>query len=109
SQPFALLITRILNRARDFAKSKGAAWLTEEEPNAQQCTQMAEVLRPQFEVFESPKASAERLDTELKFYTQEQLSALDAMEANPRVVFDGPAGTGKTVLAIEATRRSAGL
>jgi DNA helicase IV len=28
------------------------------------------------------------------------------MAANPRVVFSGPAGTGKTVLAIEAARRS---
>jgi hypothetical protein len=28
------------------------------------------------------------------------------MEANPRVVFVGPAGTGKTILAIEAARRS---
>jgi len=28
------------------------------------------------------------------------------METNPRVVFIGPAGTGKTMLAIEAARRS---
>src|SRR5262249_15953916 len=39
--------------------------------------------------------------------TQEQFEALDAMAANPRVLFEGPAGTGKTLLAIEAARRSA--
>ena len=32
---------------------------------------------------------------------------LYAMEANPRVAFVGPAGTGKTLLAIEAARRGA--
>jgi len=47
------------------------------------------------------------MDVDVKRYTGEQLLALDAMNSNPRVMFEGPAGTGKTLLAIECARRSA--
>jgi superfamily I DNA/RNA helicase len=63
-------------------------------------------LRPQFEIFESPKSRKHRLNEELKRYTEEQLIALDAMNDNERVVFTAPAGTGKTLLALEAARRA---
>ena len=59
-----------------------------------------------FEFFESPKARARRVDEEIRHYTEEQFRALDNMRRMPRVVFDGPAGTGKTLLALEAARRS---
>jgi superfamily I DNA/RNA helicase len=36
----------------------------------------------------------------------EQYTALDAMQTNTRVIFNGPAGTGKTLLAIETARRA---
>ena len=42
----------------------------------------------------------------MRHYTEEQFEALDAIDLNPRIVFDGPAGTGKTLLAIEAARRA---
>ena len=47
--------------------------------------------------------------SKLKFSAtqSEQYTALDTMEDNARVLFTGPAGTGKTVLAIEAARRAA--
>ena len=34
-------------------------------------------------------------EQELKHYTEEQFQALDAMDLNERVVFSGPAGTGR--------------
>jgi len=67
------------------------------------------MLRPHFEFFQSPKARIQQLDEDVNRYTQEQLEALDTMEANPRVLFEGPAGTGKTMLAIEAARRGAAV
>ena len=39
--------------------------------------------------------------------TEEQFVCLDAMSDNPRTLFIGPAGTGKTVLAAEKARRNA--
>ena len=69
---------------------------------------IANILRPDFEFFESARSRSGKLEKELIAYTAEQFGALDAMEANPRVAFAGPAGTGKTLLAIEAARRGAG-
>jgi hypothetical protein len=76
------------------------------EPTAAQCDEIVAAVRPDFEFYESPKARARRIDEEVRRYTEEQFTALDAMERNPRVIFDGPAGTGKTLLAIEAARRA---
>ena len=104
------LLASILDRAAAHLRSLPLqpAWFRSGRwaPSVDQCAQIAAALRPRFECFESPKARALRRSEELKQYTDEQIHALDAMSANPRVVFSGPAGTGKTLLAIEATRRA---
>lgn len=102
------LLLNVLDKAREHIGSRpGATWFHPESgaPYQEQCLALAEALRPDFEFYEPPLSRAERLEEELKTYTAEQYEALDALEANPRVVFGGPAGTGKTLLAIEATRR----
>lgn len=107
-KPLSLLILKVLEQARTLLKNKGVYWFdeTRNEPTPAQCEQIARILRPDFELFEPPREKIKRLQQETKRYTEEQFIALDAMVANPRVVFSGPAGTGKTVLAIEAARRS---
>jgi hypothetical protein len=40
-------------------------------------------------------------------FTLEQYRALDHMESNPRLIFSGGAGSGKTLLAVEKARRAA--
>lgn len=109
SYPISTILAEMMDRARDFLKSRpGTKWFSPEskEPDPRQCQVIAETLRPDFEYFESSSSRAGRLKEELKHYTDEQFLALDAMEHNPRVLFKGPAGTGKTLLAIEAARRS---
>ena len=88
-------------------KAPGPSWFHPEasEPILAQSLSIAQALRSNFEFFESPASRAYRQNAELKHYTAEQFTALDTMEANPRVLFQGPAGTGKTMLAIEAARR----
>jgi len=107
-KPTSLLVLEVLEEARKFLGEKGAFWFDESfgEPTKIQCDQIAKLLRPDFEVYEPPRKKIKRLEQEVKQYTEEQFIALDAMATNPRVVFSGPAGTGKTVLAIEAVRRS---
>lgn len=107
-KPTSLLILEVLEKAKFFLREKGAVWFDESrgEPTKTQCEQIAKILRPDFEIYEPPRKKIKRLEQETKRYTEEQFIALDAMAANPRVVFSGPAGTGKTVLAIEAARRS---
>jgi ATP:corrinoid adenosyltransferase len=107
--PMSKLILGVLNSARSFlANCPTASWFdpSNPEPDLEQCQRLARILRPEFEIFESPKFRKHRLNEELRRYTAEQMNALDAMEDNPRVVFTGPAGTGKTLLAIEAARRA---
>ncbi len=109
SRPIAALLLGVLNSAREFLKTRPTAgWFDAGAPTPlpDQCQTLADMLRPDFEFFESPKARSGRRDEELKRYTLEQSRALDAMITNPRVIFDGPAGTGKTLLAIEAARRA---
>ena len=64
------------------------------------------VLRPSFEVNISPRERLADLEARTRRYTEEQFDALDAMGSNRRVLFDGAAGTGKTVLAVESARRA---
>lgn len=67
---------------------------------------LEDVLRPRFEAVLRPSTLKKLHEEELLRLTSEQYSALDDMIHNDRVVFEGPAGTGKTLLAIEAARRA---
>jgi hypothetical protein len=109
ARPLSHIINAILDQARIYIKENlNAAWFKPEmqEPTPEQCEAIAKTLRPDFEFYESPKSRTTRLDEELRNYTEEQYAALDTMDLNPRVIFIGPAGTGKTLLAIESARRS---
>lgn len=100
----------VLDRAREFlAEKRSAGWFNPESstPTPDDCDRIAAVLRPDFEAFQSPRERRRQASAELKRYTEEQFAALDAMTRNPRVVFEGPAGTGKTLLAIESAQRAA--
>jgi len=108
AQPLSDILISVIDKARNFLVTKGSVWFQSEsaEPYPEQCKSIAEILRPSFEYFEAPRSRFKRLEEELKTYTAEQIRAIDYMEPNPRVVFNGPAGTGKTLLAIEAARRA---
>lgn len=62
-------------------------------------------LRPDFDEVPTLQRSAEMADRELAALTERQYAALDAHARNKRIVYEGGAGTGKTVLAVELCRR----
>ena len=104
----AVCAENVLRHARCFLSTCPTAhWFRPNTPrmDARSADDIAQILRPNFEVFEGPKARLGRWTEEVRRYTGEQFVALDAMETNPRVLFTGPAGTGKTVLALECARR----
>jgi len=109
ANPLSQLLMNIINQARNLlTQSSTVKWFKEScpDPDLQQGNTIADTLRPEFEFYETPAARYRKLHETLKQYTNEQFAALDAMQANSRVIFDGPAGTGKTLLAIEAARRT---
>jgi DNA polymerase III delta prime subunit len=101
-------VAAALRQGRERVAGLGKSWFDPSagEPTQAQCDEIVRVLRPDFEYFESPKDRGKRIDAEILHYTESQFDALDAMRRMPRVVFNGPAGTGKTLLAIEAARRA---
>lgn len=101
---------KVIDSAREFLHGRESArWFDPglSVPTVKDCDAITRVLRPDFEAYQSPRARREQANSELLHYTEEQFVALDAMKLNPRVVFEGPAGTGKTVLAVEAAQRAA--
>ncbi len=108
-KPIGQHIVHVLRKARELLLSKRTAWLDarNQEPTAKQSESIAALLRPRYEFYESPRSRARRLDEELKRFTDAQCSVLDQLEDEARLLVRGPAGTGKTLLAIEAARRAA--
>lgn len=62
-------------------------------------------LRPDFEAVVPLHVSAHEVEMRIARLTEDQLGLIDVVEANPRVVCSGGAGTGKTMLALELAKR----
>ncbi len=62
-------------------------------------------LRPEVDVGISLHCVLDELEARVAALTEEQMALLDIVDANPRVLCSGGAGTGKTFLALELARR----
>lgn len=62
-------------------------------------------LRPEFEVGIPLHVVLDELEGRVVSLTEDQMGLLDVVDANPRVICSGGAGTGKTFLAMELARR----
>lgn len=103
----ACILGALEGERQKMASVPQGRWAEKASLEEQLAAVLIDAMRPSFEVIETPRARLRRVEKELLELTEEQFAALDGMEANQRVVFDGPAGTGKTVLAVEAARRAA--
>ena len=66
---------------------------------------LQQYLRPDFEAVLPLHVSAHAVERRIARLTQEQLQLINVVEANPRVICSGGAGTGKTMLALELAKR----
>lgn len=89
------------------ARIKGERWISDHvsPPATELGSMLVGIMRADFETFPDEKRSASETLKRIDAFTEEQFAALDAMADNDRVIFEGAAGTGKTILALEAARR----
>jgi Nuclease-related domain/Type III restriction enzyme, res subunit len=77
------------------------------QPQPALVRQMRDLLRPDFEPVLARGTVVNDSERRLVRLTEEQYYILDLFSANPRCLFEGAAGTGKTILALEFARRCA--
>lgn len=77
------------------------------EPQPSTVRRIKDSLRPSFERIVARSTLIHNSERQLVALTEEQYERLDNLESNARCVFEGAAGTGKTLLALEFARRRA--
>src|ERR1700674_2418198 len=109
-RPISLNIVNILERAHEHAKTSAGrlSWYdeTHSRPTEAQIRKMVSLFRDDFEYPVSLRSDLEQIEQTILRFTEEQFDSLDLLRDNDRVIFKGPAGTGKTFVALEAVRRA---
>lgn len=78
-----------------------------ERLTALQIQQIINLLRGDFSVVPSMSLELQQIERKMLLLTEEQFDLLDITENNPRVIVQGCAGTGKSLLALEKVRECA--
>jgi hypothetical protein len=103
------LIVDILGRAHHHIEQIiKARWYSSEgsRPSSSQIIVLTKLLRDQFDYKVSRVDEIRDAEKRIAKFTEEQYESMEALRGNPRVVIKGPAGTGKTYLAMETVRRA---
>ena len=74
-------------------------------PNLETAERVVRLLRPKFELVTVAGDRRRARESQLVTFIEEQYLALDVASDNHSVLFTGPAGSGKTFLAMESARR----
>ena len=84
-------------------------WYDEQgsRPSLSDIRKLVDFLRGDFERIVKPSDVLLETEEQILRLTEEQYRCLDQLQDNPRCLFDGGAGTGKTLLALEFARREA--
>jgi hypothetical protein len=99
---FAASIRAALEGMVRASRFSGAA----EQFTADRARRLAEFLRPRFDSPESLHSRSSALDAEYATFLEDQFEALDQLESSGNMLFEGAAGTGKTLLALELAERN---
>jgi hypothetical protein len=101
SEPFTAYVDRLAEFARQTNPRPRNAL------NNAGTKELADFLRGDFDLVPTMDAILSDTRAQLAELTKEQRGVLDALHHSPRLIVDGGAGSGKTLLAIEAARRLA--
>ena len=75
-------------------------------PTDEDCRKIIQILRGDFDINYSEINKIIDSDYLIEEHTKEQFHLLDFLNYNKRCLIQGPAGTGKTIMAIEVARRN---
>ena len=107
--PISTNLVRILEKAKQHTADKvgKTSWFDDKKscPTRGQIEKIVSLIRDDFEYAISPRRLYEQAEQRIINFTEEQYEALDLLQDNQRLLFKGPAGTGKTFIAIEQFRR----
>lgn len=107
--PVSRIITQIFEsaHAKLAAVRPKLAWYSERSrPTKRHLESTIALMRRDFEYAAVGGIALDIAEQSIRRFTEEQFVALDLLGENERVLFKGPAGTGKTLLAIEAAGRA---
>ncbi|MBR5292176.1 MAG: PhoH family protein [Clostridia bacterium] len=104
-------VKQFIKRLADGAKGKWEALYgplnKSKLPDAADVRYMASILRGDFDCAVAMSVQLRNANEALIALTKEQYRCLDQLDDNPRYLIQGPAGTGKTLLAIEEVKKFA--
>lgn len=101
-QPISVALQHM---AREQRKKLGIP-ISNPEPLSATLRLIQQFLRPDFEPVVTKPAQLHETEVSLLRLTEEQYDGLDLLADNERCLFEGAAGTGKTMLALEYAKRS---
>lgn len=104
-----LLKKKITFARKELFKKSSTQWLRSNptRPDEKDILNLIRLLRPNIEVSHQVANHSEIIQQELLKFTAEQFDALDSLADHSCVLFSGPAGTGKTFIAMESAIRAA--
>lgn len=112
-EPLGDLLLQAITRARDFVSGvRSVRWFDprSQSPTPADCQRIQRILRPDVHFIPATDALRRERQAEIRRFTDEQLEIVEGLDGvNAQALIEGPAGTGKTVLAIEEARRAASL
>ena len=101
-RPISVSLKRVIRaRLRQFQRRRG-----ERLPTPTQANSIQNFFRPDFERVIAKSVTLGHSEEVLLKLTEEQYRFLDTLMDNPRCLFEGAAGTGKTLLALEYAERA---
>ncbi len=99
-------IKRLSKGAKERWEQTYGKFYPDKLPTPQDAKYLLSILRSDFDKVIAIRARINNAEQELLELTEKQYKCLDQIEENKRAIVHGPAGTGKTLLAIEQAKKS---